>query len=262
MPDNYIPLMEAAFEKIWHYSTSLFGAGNTPLTYRGSGTLVRAGDWRCLLTAAHVWEALARHHEVGLSVDGRQPAVTVLSAGLRCLHSSSRRMAEWGPDLALIEILPADAARLEAAGKTFYDLTRRRGDALAEPLQTDSGLWFLVGAPGESVTYHGRQPDGAMRAYAEVIVIASTIRNTHTHGGLDYIDLSLHDKRMPGFPDRKGPRAWGGGYRIRVETRPPGSGRPVLGSGRVRAREMWSFADGIDSSRKRTSHHGLTRARA
>src|SRR5262245_45308556 len=125
--------MRAAHERIWLHCTSLFGRRpDRSLAYCGSGTFVRSGSRRCLLTASHVWRPLSQFPEVawGLADDRWSAAFSI--DNLVCLHATATPQEErWGPDLALIEILAPQADRLMDAGKTFYDLTRRREEALS-----------------------------------------------------------------------------------------------------------------------------------
>ena len=213
-------LQQKAYEQIWNFSTSIFAGGlDDRVEFRGSGTFVAVEEKRCLLTAGHVWDQLSRmpHPDVAFGIRNRRAAVTVRREALRCLHCSPRPKPdwdEWGPDLALIEINGVDWRRLEDAGKTFYDLIPRRTEALSGPVNPGSGMWLIVGSLLETVEQHGRQPDGGVLASLDAVALGSTVHSMPTHGGLDYVDLSLYDKRTANFPDTYWGLSGGGLWRL------------------------------------------------
>lgn len=203
-------MMAAVKDKISCFSTLVLykDTRGAPL-FHGSGTLVRVGQQDCLLTAAHVWEQAGKYERVALATGGatRGQAIAVERDAFVPLHISPRPGGgwnEWGPDLALVAVPPPYAADLRVAGKTFYNLSMRRADALATAVKPGEGIWFIVGGLGETVVSRGRQPDGADGLHLDLAALASRVRATTTHGGLDYVDVSLSNKLDPDFPGSYG----------------------------------------------------------
>lgn len=217
LPEEYSEFLRAAFPKVLTFSASLFRSdGGQPMIYSGSGTFVRWGEKCCLLTAAHVWEALRESDRVSLGI-GRGEFVTIRRAYLACLHSSPRiggKWGPWGPDLALIDLPEVDARALEARGKVFYNLSRRRSAALETPA-SDVAIWAVVGAPGEFVTVVGREPDLGLTHFTVGVTLISSLKAaTKTHDGFDYVELPLTPKSMEGFPKEYGGISGAGLWRL------------------------------------------------
>lgn len=86
---------------LWTYCTSLFGvdiaAGEAFAKYLGSGTFVRFRGAPCLLTAAHVWERLAKHRGVGFFTDPDGELLKVATELLEVVRVSVPKSEEWGP---------------------------------------------------------------------------------------------------------------------------------------------------------------------
>ena len=132
---------------------------------------------------------------------------------LSCLYCSQRLTDEWGPDLALVDIVDSEADTLEARGKAFYNLTTRRSEALAAaPIRT--AIWAVMGAPGEFVTEVGREP-GVSRFDIGPTLIASAKVEVLTHDGFDYVEFPLDPKRVPTlFPKKYGGMSGCGLWRL------------------------------------------------
>ena len=182
------------FDTLWRYSTSVFRwpRDGTPV-YVGSATLVLAGGQRCLLTAEHVWEELRGSDQVTLNLKGNGSSLTIETQLLSCRYASERLVNEWGPDLALLELPILDANKMERF-KVFYNLDRRKSEALASSPLYDAGKWALIGAPGEFCSVE------AKRANLEVFLLAYKLLDVHDRGGFDYVDMSLDTKGKSELP--------------------------------------------------------------
>jgi len=121
---------------------------------------------------------------------------------IHCVEPEDGAWGPWGPDLALVALPDLDASNLEARDKAFYDLTRRRSDALATTAAR-TGLWGVLGAPAEFLKEVGREP-GVAHFDAGLILIASAKVGTLTGGNFDYVELPLTPKEAEDFPDEYG----------------------------------------------------------
>ncbi len=208
-PVTQAELREIAFERIRHYSTTLFGVRpNEGVNQVGSGTFVRVGEWRCVLTAEHVWAVLAEDSpKLALTAGGgNQPSIALDRDLFREIYRSTRLVDAWGPDLALIEVPPSHANALDARGVSFYDLGRRRDHTLVREGVTANEPRAVVGTPAEFTKTRAVDEGSSLvaKAYLENTLIASRLLSTHWRDGYDYVDLSLHDKRDGDFPTKYG----------------------------------------------------------
>jgi hypothetical protein len=221
-PTNADPGLATALEEAGklalNYSTCLFSRRGDDGKYVGSGTFVRVGEHRCLLTAAHVWEALADSDGVAFLTDARRPALLLRTQVLTCLHASApsaEGWTRWGPDLALVEIPSVFAGKLEVAGKSFYDLTRRRENALAAGEDT-SGLWVVPATFGENVSLAWGD-DEILRATVQIKEFVSTPRRTEVRATYDYVDLAAVAVGDPAAPTAYGGMSGAGAWIVGKE---------------------------------------------
>ena len=100
----------------------------------GSGTLVSVGSVHGILTAAHVLESLPRSGEVGIALNyedqTRFRRLVIDMDHAVPLMIGGKASGASGPDLAFLRLSPMDVSKLKALS-AFYNLTRRRTDALA-----------------------------------------------------------------------------------------------------------------------------------
>jgi hypothetical protein len=213
-------MLRAVKQKVYTYSTLILGATpDRPFGPLGTGTLVRVAGRQCLLTAAHVWEAAEQYQGVALTNSSSHPSAVAVDRDYftpRFLTPFPKGEAIlWGPDLALIEIPLLYASNLEATGKAFYDLTRRRAERLEVPLDVRSGNWVIVGALfDENFTVTGPQPDGGEGLETTLTLIGSRVRSTHERRGFDCIDIALDNKLSDGFPVSYGGISGAGLWRV------------------------------------------------
>jgi len=193
-------MLLAIKDKILSYSTLLVGADpGQPYYPLGSGTHVRVGDHQCLLTAAHVWTFAQRFKRFGLVNGSLQPSAVVEDRQLfaevfltDAIDPKDSVATAWGPDVALIGIPDFYAGRLEATGKVFYDLLRRRHERLGTPLDINAGLWVILGSlVDDSFKREGIRQDGGEAMAVDLALLRSRVRGTQQRRGFDYIDIAL-----------------------------------------------------------------------
>ncbi|MGE0455801.1 MAG: hypothetical protein AB7O37_18960 [Vicinamibacteria bacterium] len=210
---SHTELLQHAFERICAHSTHLFGVRpNVSPVFIGSGTLVRVGTRRCVLTAAHVWTVIKpplrpRDGFPKLALTAQSnPAVALDRDLFQVRYLATPATVDWGPDLALIEVPPTHASDIEARGQAFYDLARRRNHPLIAEAVAANEPRVVVGTPGEFTRTWttGEESSLVAQASAGTLLIASRLLAVHSSGDHDYVDLSLNDKRDDGFPKRYG----------------------------------------------------------
>lgn len=100
----------------------------------GSGTLVSVGSVHGILTAAHVLEALPRNGEVGIALNYEDPSqfrrLVIEMQHAEPILIGGEASGASGPDLGFLRLSQSDVGKLKALG-SFYNLSRRRSDALA-----------------------------------------------------------------------------------------------------------------------------------
>jgi hypothetical protein len=191
-------LRRCAFDEVWLHTASLLGADREGRPeYLGTGTLVSVHG-PSILTAAHVWRELDKWTLIGLTTGDDHWPVWIRRDLLRVRFVSSASDPEWGPDLALVALPDVKANELRVR-KSFYDLDRRRAEALAGRALTESGMWGVVGVAAEQGEF--REEDAIM----PTTLFVAGILSSGTRGDLDYLDLAA---RRDGRPDL--PRSYGG----------------------------------------------------
>ena len=204
-------LLAEVFAKLWTFSTSLFAAsdGDEKLpTYCGTGTFVATNE-SCLLTAAHVWEALQKFDLFALSLKSDRAPTLVRLEFISPVFVSERRSEEWGPDLALLRLPDVHASEI-AQYKAFYNLDRRASEA-AEPEKHEDGLRIVIGAVGEKGTVD------AQNAVMPTDVFPLQILRTAERDGFDYLDICSNHGSRPGLPNSYGGISGSGLWRIALK---------------------------------------------
>jgi hypothetical protein len=196
------------FHMIWRFSTSVFTwpKDGTPV-YVGSATFVVANGQKCFLTAEHVWKELQGSDRVTLSLQGKRQSVTIDTQLISCLYASNRIVDNWGPDLALLQIPILDVSKIERF-KVFYNLDRRKSEALVTSPLYNTEDWGLIGAPGEFCSVEDR------RAHLDIFLLVSKLSAIHEHGRFDYADISLDPKDGTGLPNSYGGLSGSGLWQI------------------------------------------------
>lgn len=161
-----MPLVEAAAPAILDYSVgfvkavTISNSGPEPefdAVLGGTGVLVTANGRYAILTANHVIQNLPKEGPVGLILLGRGGGIDhqfILEMDFVETVTIGRGDNEsLGPDLALIILPPKDVGRLKV-WKTFYNLSKRKTEILANPPPHAGGPWLLSGLIGEMTQEH------------------------------------------------------------------------------------------------------------
>lgn len=134
--------------RIWNYTIGFLkleaheGYENAILL--GSGVLVRVDDAYAILTAQHVVEVIPKNELVGLILTNKKETPKLDTNHVEFLEIARGDIDSKGPDIALI-VLPPQVAKSLEARKSFYNLTIRKDDLLANSIEEKQGLWFAQG---------------------------------------------------------------------------------------------------------------------
>ena len=211
---NKIPLTEVSTEllaemreRVWLYTASIFAIDGSTPRYTGTATCVAASKAEYLLTAAHVWHDL-RGDRFALSLEADRLLVPIPKSLVEPFVLSASGFAEWGPDLALIR-LPDLVARDIRQVKAFYNVDKRRPSSGERP-QYESGLWAVLGAPGEQSEF------GEKEAVLRISLFASVVASAQIRDGFDYVDLSYFHEDRPDLPRSYGGISGSGLWRLPI----------------------------------------------
>jgi hypothetical protein len=200
VPLKEIPdaLIDAIKDELLTYFVSLTACSDESekkLIPLGSGTLVKVVDAKFILTAAHVWKASEWASSVLISLKKTETSFVIqrkyLSAKLFFVPGES------GPDIALLELSPSDAATI-GASKSFLDLKIQRDDLENHPLKEENGFFAVVGIIGEKTEIVPRE-DGAVVANLRGDAFFGVLENYTETEGSDYFDLTANSS-LPGIP--------------------------------------------------------------
>jgi hypothetical protein len=180
------------------------GDGGEPLCC--SGTLVTVNEIRGVLTARHVWELIQPSPTLALLVGGKPYFLKpeILRAFAPDQHENLEEVGASVPDIAFIRVPPPAAIDIEAYGKVFYSIDRRRETPDVASF-TERGFWVLTGSPQalfDAAT--GMAPSFLYDTFVDKHVAV---------GAWDYLFMNLSLKQNPEIPINYGGMSGGGIWR-------------------------------------------------
>jgi len=198
---------DSLMEGIHDHSIVLFGYRELPAmpVHSGTGTLVRFGNSRYILTARHCAERLLDYEQVCLPVRSGGPPLVIRR--LDPIYIGERKNDPWGPDLAFLPIHPVDVKNLNAKShKIFYDLDRHGQGILREPPRLANGIWTVVGAPALLSSLKApRELRIPLMAYKV------DVKRPVTKNDFDYVEISVAldaKNALPTFQGLSGGGLW------------------------------------------------------
>lgn len=200
-------LLDEVLEKLWFYTASVFAVDGARPLYRGTATCIAASGSAYLLTAAHVWRAL-QGNRFALSLEADRFPVPIEKSVVQPRTLERGTAEEWGPDLALLRLPDVVAAGIRQV-KAFYNLDKRRPNA-GDAVQSDMGLWVVIGAPKEQSTF------GATEAVLRISAFGSRIVSTWQREGFDYLDLGFYHEGRSDLPQSYGGLSGAGLWQLPV----------------------------------------------
>jgi hypothetical protein len=178
----------------------------------GSGTLVSAAGVRAILTADHVLSGDHEHLKLpegfGLIVLPRleKQCHQMIVESARRIQIDRGPEPSKGPDLALIVLSPVDEAKLEAVGKVFYNLSKRRDRMLNKPPPlNESSALVMCGMVGEWT--RDVPPDRGFERAKHFCGLCGPVvfAGSREEGGFDYLSVEVRYDRA-----YEGPKSFGG----------------------------------------------------
>ncbi|MGP0019340.1 MAG: hypothetical protein ACLPHP_12275 [Candidatus Sulfotelmatobacter sp.] len=187
----------------------VFGKGEKEiLKTLGSGTLVLAGQSRCILTASHVWKALQHSDSVGIPlIPETTHAFRILTKSITVLSElKPEKDEEWGPDIVFLK-LPNEYVGSIEARKGFYSASVD-GKLEVEGKEYLSGA-LLLGSPKELGTFTAQHADFSIDG------LFTDLETPYLNGNFDYFDEVA--AKPPNIPIKSyGGMSGGGLWEIRV----------------------------------------------
>lgn len=255
-----LPLLEAGRGDLLDYAVGFvkIPQERADALLAGSGTLVSACGVHAILTAAHVINELPKSSPVGLILSNRiERPFHRLDVDMQLAEKKviARGCEDArGPDLGLLILSPTDVGRIEATGKSFYNLSKRRDRMLTDPppLNTDGRL-VLSGLVDEWT--RDVAPEGGfawVKIFQGLLALAG-LAGQRREGEFDYLSLRVdYDEAYKGPQSFKG--CSGGGV-----------WQAVLGKrdGRLEVHELLLvgvafYESSIEGNRRSIECHGRT----
>ena len=252
-----LPLLEAARGDLLDYAVGFvkIPQGGADALLAGSGTLVSASGVYCILTAAHVITELPKSGPLGLILSNRiERPFHRLDVDMQLAEKkviARGREDANGPDLGLLILSSTDVRRIEATGKSFYNLSKRRDCLIADPppLNTDSRL-VLSGFVDEWTRNAAPERDFLWVKIFQGLFALAGLTGQRREGEFDYLSLRVDcDEAYKGPQSFKG--CSGGGV-----------WQPVLGKRGDRLEVEWLFVgvafyeSSIEGNRRSIECHG------
>jgi hypothetical protein len=171
-----------------------------------AATLVDIRGRRGLLTARHVWEKIKKMGVLAVVIGDQvlRIAESSLSADAPPTNPNRLRDAEV-PDIAFIRLAPALAAEIEARGRVFYSIDKRRQLENVD-LERSDGFLVLAGSPIERMDLDAGR-------------VASFLYDTNagaseSQDGWDYTFVNLNIESNPEIPESLKGVSGGGLWRV------------------------------------------------
>lgn len=219
-PEELEKIRDAAFgalRKMADCSVAFLKIIKNDIVPIGSGTLVRIGKTRGILTAAHVWKVVEQQERVGFYVNAYRR--TEIQSSFEDTDKLVAKVIgdstgdEMGPDIAFLKLSDLCAATLEMLG-TFLNADRHQAVLAAQTSTPFIQYDAVVGIVAEwepSVTMRGKSKVIKLEALTN---IGSTSMMSAGHGGCDRLEFTPVPE--PGFvlPKSYGGVSGGGLFRV------------------------------------------------
>jgi hypothetical protein len=171
-----------------------------PVSPVGSGTLVELARRHYILTADHVWKETEGWEQIALvlAAEGGAPLAIPRDHIAPSPLGASTYPAEWGPDLALLEVPPNLVAAIRAR-KSFLNLALRRSMLSSHPPQMEKAVWAVIGLVGGSSTVELHDQTGVAIANLRAEAFFAWSCTEDLRDGYDYLSLTARTT-LPGVP--------------------------------------------------------------
>ena len=197
--DIPLAVREAAEQQIKHYTVGFVSVKdpNEP-EIRGSGTLIKLGSVRAILTAEHVVRDLQKHEELGLVISEKEQRPIFISMEFHFLPIARGNVDSDGPDIAIVFLSSNVASTLEAQ-KSFLNLDTDLSLIRNSPPTYDRGFGYTAGYRG---VFH--QDQGKCRGFTLQIGFGQIKASSQETDEYDYLDFPVSFKVYTGNNDFSG----------------------------------------------------------
>lgn len=192
------PLLDELTPQLKQYQVALLGirrrSQEDPISYIGSGGFIERRRNRYLLTAAHVWEGLARFEEIGLCIRESVHDTMISRDDIVPYVVYDRSNRDWGPDIAFLK-LSQRAIGVIGEERRYLALDGKLEAQTVPKPDPSSGVIAVVGAPAQASDI-GRQT-AALHAGPWI----GGIEACHDRNGFDYFDIGadIGSGQLPEF---------------------------------------------------------------
>lgn len=233
MNEENSPVFDEARNCIRHYSVGfLKKEGDLDVDNCGSGTFVLVGDQRCILSAAHVVEALPNTGPIGIvRFSPYQSALQKFTFEGNLCKKIILRGKAFGcdePDLALL-VLPYNVAGTVAAQSSFYNLTLRRDGALRgifSEKNNDGYMHCAVGVIHELTTErYELQTAGRIKTIYALCDLGKVLNYRHSN---EYDFIDFEPKHEEGYQAPQNYQGMSGGGLWRIFVKLDASNKPTV----------------------------------
>lgn len=172
-------------------------------------TLVSIHGKPSLLTARHVWDSIRNHGVLAIVIGDQVIRIDATNLhGISPPGPTGRLRDAEVPDIALVRLAHSDAAEIEARGRAFYSVEKRRKLA-HEFLRRDDGFLVVTGSPIERLDRESGR-------------VASFLFDTNggaleRQGDWDYQLVNLNVESNPEIPRNFQGTSGGGLWRVAIQ---------------------------------------------
>ncbi len=156
----------------------------------GSGTFIRVGQHRGVLTADHVTDIIPESAQLGFTLTTAEHYYAVDGTQIRPVTIARGDDAELGPDLSFI-ILSDSVADTVEAYKVFYSIEKRRDKLLSEKPDDEDYPLFLFGFPQECMKIENPETGFPVVLNFWGYAFATSVHERKSIGGHDLIDVGV-----------------------------------------------------------------------
>ena len=227
-------LLNGIYERLEQHTVGFLRIEGQKSTFLGSGVLVSVGDIHAILTAHHVLEHIEgplKERQLGLLFANKSQHRVIEPWEIELLKIARGTQHSVGPDLGATLLLNHSfVGSINANGKAFHNLDKRREKLRDKPLAMTAGIWAVQGFvekgietiadPNENLVEHVRFPCATVWGEPE---------NEEEIDEYDYLDYGADPSCLPIPTDSWGGMSGGGLWRIPLN-------RQLLGD-----KDGWSF---------------------
>ncbi len=160
----------------------------------GSGVLINVGKTKGILTAYHLVNSkiFKKANAIGLILHRKGPHRFPITINCEDIVIIAKPNSDdLGPDLAFIKLKQDAIGSLEAYGKVFWNLEKRRNSILSSPVSIEIGAWVFLGYPKEKSKKTLPKEQFLSNTQLEALVTFAEIQDDGIRDGFDYLNARV-----------------------------------------------------------------------